>query len=67
MLALADFSDEDLKGADLQLTAIQVKKLRREIQKLLEPPRPYTHSHHDGAGGLDSQDAAGGQVCANLI
>jgi len=34
---LLDFSDEDLKGEDLQLTAIQVKKLRKELHKLLNP------------------------------
>ena len=37
---LLDFTDEDLKGEDLQLTAIQVKKLRKEIEKIHAPPAP---------------------------
>mmetsp|Transcript_49809 Transcript_49809/g.131076 ORF Transcript_49809/g.131076 Transcript_49809/m.131076 type:complete len:487 (+) Transcript_49809:75-1535(+) len=37
---LLDFTDEDLKGEDLQLTGIQVKKLRKEIEKLQTPPAP---------------------------
>jgi hypothetical protein len=53
---LLDFSDDDLKGSDLALTAIQVKKLRRELQKLLAPPRMLSD---DTAAGMD--DGSGGQ------
>jgi hypothetical protein len=54
---LLDFSDEDLKGDDLQLTAIQVKKLRRELQKLLAPPQLMGE---DGSVGMEGHDGQGG-------
>ena len=55
---LLDFSDDDLKGSDLQLTAIQVKKLRRELQHLLAPP-PMLGG--DEGAGMDGHDVASGQ------
>jgi hypothetical protein len=56
---LLDFSDDDLKGPDLQLTAIQVKKLRREVQKLMAPPQ---HTRDDGSA-LDAHDMVRACMC----
>ena len=57
---LLDFSDEDLKGSDLQLTAIQVKKLRRELQKLTAPPPLVSE---DGGVGVDGRHCRGARAC----
>jgi hypothetical protein len=62
---LLEFSDEDLKGEDLQLTAIQVKKLRKEIEKIQAPPAPrpplvpnLSLGSMDGRAPLSSADQA---------
>ena len=46
---LIDCSDDDLKGPDLQLTAFQVKKLRRELHKIMSLPQLII----DDSAGLD--------------
>ena len=54
---LIDCSDDDLKGPDLQLTAFQVKKLRRELHKTMNLQLIIDDSA--GLDGHGSEEGAG--------